>query len=170
MERPADLRIENRRRFWSITFPRFAPILAAVLGIELLLFAFFEFDRRDAETVLLLFLRGAVVVGLAIIAWEARRGSQVEALEFSDRFRFFERGGPIAFDWNQIAAMWYEGVRNSARVRVTTTKPSATEDRVLIVGLCGGAEVRIRAAPDQQGRVLEWARFIESMAGERIAS
>lgn len=66
--------------------------------------------------------------------------------------------------------MWYEGVRNPAPVEVTATKPSATEGRVSIVRLCGGAEVRIRVLPDSQPHVLEWARFVERVASERFAS
>ncbi len=116
---------------------------------------------RNPGALVAFIVRCVVVVGLSIVAFNARRRSSSDAIEFSDRFRFFEEGAPIAFDWNQISGLWYEGLRNPARVNVLAASPNATEDRVLVVGISRGLEARIRVRPELQPRVLEWAQFVD---------
>jgi hypothetical protein len=169
MDRPAALRIENRRRFWSVLFPRWvAPVVAGVLAIELLISAVFLLDPTDPFGFLALFTQGIVIIGVLLAVKKSRRLAQVDAIEFSDRFRFYERGYPIAYDWNQLAGMWYEGVRNPARVAVTAVKPNVNEDRVLVVRLNRGAEVRLRVGPEQQAAVLAWAEFLQRLSTKSV--
>ena len=159
---PAPLRIETESRFWRTTFPRIiAPMIVVCLVLETLFMLVTNPPNRNPGAFVAFIVRCVVVVGLSIMAINSRRRASSDAIEFSDRFRFFEEGAPIAFDWNQISGLWYEGVRNPARVNVLAASPNATEDRVLVVGISRGLEARIRVRPELQPRVLEWAQFVD---------
>jgi hypothetical protein len=159
---PAPLRIETKSRFWSTTFPRIiAPMIVVCLVLETLFMLVTNPPHRNPGAFVAFLVRCVVVVGLVIVAFNARRRVSSDVIEFSDRLRFINEGVPIAFDWNQISGLWYEGVRNPARVNVLTASTNAMEDRVLVVGITRGVEVRSRVAPEVQPRVLQWAQFID---------
>lgn len=136
-------------------------MIVVCLVLETLFMLITNPPTRNPGAFVAFIVRCVVVVGLSIIAINARRRASSDAIEFSDRFRFFEEGAPIAFDWNQISGLWYEGMRNPARVNVLTASTNATEDRILVVGITRGLEVRIRVSPEVQPRVLQWAQFID---------
>ena len=159
---PAPLRIETESRFWQTTFPRIiAPVSVACLVLETLFMLVTNPPNRNPGALVAFIVRCVVVVGLSIIAINARRRASSNVIEFSDRLRFINEGVPIAFDWNQISGLWYEGMRNPARVNVLTASTNTMEDRVLVVGITRGLEVRIRVSPEVQPRVLQWAQFID---------
>ncbi len=167
---PPALRIENPSKFWSVTFPHFVgPVLAILIVAELIL-AVFTINRAananrhiaaNADALVALIVQGAVVVGIVTVLLQAARRRQVASIEFGDRFRFFERGHPIAYDWDQIAGFWYEGVRNPARVKVTAVRPNQSDDRILVVGVRWGPEIRLRVSPVDQVQILAWAQYVE---------
>lgn len=159
---PNPLRLENKSRFLSIDLPKWiAPLLVAALACDALWT--FASALRDADAIagFAWMIKCVFYVGGAYALWTLWQRRQVEAIELADRVRFYDRGRPIAFDWNQVGEFWYEGVRNPARVKVTNVRPSTKEDRVLVVGLRWGPEFRLRVSPADQEAILAWAQYIE---------
>lgn len=140
------LHIDNRR--YASNNMIFGRIVAPLVGlgaaasiVSILRFA----DLSKNGVIIGLGIQGIIVVLMAIVVWRRGRHPLVMQLELGEQLVVEKKSGEQTHhSWDRVERMEYEGLRNPARVRIPGSPFPKHDQRVLVITLDDGRELRVR--------------------------
>ncbi|MCE9545465.1 MAG: hypothetical protein K8T25_08100 [Planctomycetia bacterium] len=155
------LRIENAPYARSgILFGRVLPVLIAACAVWTLVSLISNGPSRGTAVPIILMVVWIAAMAIAFV----RRGRHraVYSLEFlPDRMQVQFGDGTESFDLSQIRSLQYEGVHNRSRAAVRVAPFPPGGERVLVVTLVNGKELRAKVSEEHDAELKRIAMQIQ---------
>ena len=157
------LQIDNRRYATNnLIFGRIiAPLVALGAAgsiVSILRFA----DLTKNGVIIGLGIQTIIVVLMIIVYLRRGRHAIVMNLEIGDQLVVEKKNGvQIQYSWDRVERMNYEGVRNSSRVGIPSAPFPKDDQRILVITLDDGAELRVRVEHEHDQSLKKIASDLE---------